>query len=185
MHLRQFLFVLFISSSAMLNAQDSRAILFNSGWLFLKSEAKGAEKISFDDSDWRHVELPHDWSIEGPFSDQWASGTGYLPGGIGWYRKKFTLSPELKKKQVYLYFDGVYKNSEVWINEKYLGKRPNGYASFFYDITPYVNETQSNVIVVKVDHSDFADSRWYTGSGINRNVYIESRSTKFMSIYGV
>lgn len=152
-------------------AQDSRAILFNLGWKFHKGDVKGGNIPAFDDTAWRSISLPHDWSIEGPFSNEWASGTGYLPGGIGWYRKTFKLDPEFKGKRIYLYFDGVYKNSEVWINGKFLGKRPNGYASFYYDISDWL-KAGDNVIAVKADHTDFADSRWYPGSGINRNVYL-------------
>jgi hypothetical protein len=165
-------------------AQDSRARLFNSGWKFFKGDVRDGQKLLLDDRAWRSVELPHDWSIEGPFSSQWASGTGYLPGGIGWYRKSFTVSRDLRGKQLYLYFDGVYKNSEVWINEKRLGKRPSGYASFYYDITPYI-KPRDNVIAVRVDHTDFADSRWYTGSGINRNVYLIATAPVHLKIWGI
>ncbi|HYF69605.1 MAG TPA: glycoside hydrolase family 2 TIM barrel-domain containing protein [Ohtaekwangia sp.] len=165
-------------------AQDSRGELFNSGWRFHKGDVKDGEKTSLNDKSWRSVQLPHDWSIEGPFSNEWASGTGYLPGGIGWYRKSFTIPAAQKNKQLYLYFDGVYKNSEVWINGKYLGKRPNGYASFYYDITPHIKK-ENNVIAVKVDHTDFADSRWYTGSGINRNVYLIATAPVHFKIWGV
>lgn len=165
-------------------AQDSRGRLFNSGWKFFKGDVRDGQKLLLDDRAWRSVELPHDWSIEGPFSSQWASGTGYLPGGIGWYRKSFAVSSDLKGKQLYLYFDGVYKNSEVWINKKRLGKRPSGYASFYYDITPYI-KPRNNVVAVKVDHTDFADSRWYTGSGINRNVYLIATAPVHLKIWGI
>lgn len=166
-------------------SQDSRAKLFNDTWKFYKGDVAGGEKLAFDDKDWRIVDLPHDWSIEGPFSDQWASGTGYLPAGIGWYRKSFELSPQQLNKQIYIYFDGVYKNSEVWVNEKYLGKRPNGYASFYYDITQHLNQKGKNLISVKVDHTDFADSRWYSGSGINRNVYLIATEPIHIGIWGI
>lgn len=165
-------------------AQDSRGKLFNSGWKFYKGDVREGEKILLDDQEWRSVQLPHDWSIEGPFSNEWASGTGYLPGGIGWYRKSFTIPEDQQGKHLYLYFDGVYKNSEVWINETYLGKRPNGYASFYYDITPHLKKG-SNVVAVKVDHRDFADSRWYTGSGINRNVYLIATPPVHFNIWGI
>jgi beta-galactosidase len=166
-------------------AQDSRSVLFNANWKFNKGDVTRGEKITLDDNAWRTLDLPHDWSIEGPFSDEWASGTGYLPAGIGWYRKTFSLTPEQLNKTIYLYFDGVYKNSEVWINEQYVGKRPNGYASFFYDITRHLNPKGTNVVAVKVDHTDFADSRWYSGSGINRNVYIVATEPVHTAIWGV
>lgn len=167
------------------HAQDSRSVLFNADWKFNKGDVLHGEKIALNDKAWRTLDLPHDWSIEGPFSEEWASGTGYLPTGIGWYRKTFTLAADQQHKTIYLYFDGVYKNSEVWINEQYLGKRPNGYASFYYDITRYLKAKGTNVIAVKADHTDFADSRWYSGSGINRNVYIVATEPVHTAIWGV
>lgn len=155
------------------NAEGRIVKDFDFGWKFLKGDMKEAQRPDFDDARWRSVDLPHDWSIEGPYSQEWASGTAYLPGGIGWYRKRFTLEPAWKDKLVAIEFGGVYKNSEVWINGKYLGKRPFGYISFQYDLTPHVHFDQENVIAVKVDHSDFADSRWYTGSGIYRHVRLK------------
>ncbi|HSV13400.1 MAG TPA: beta galactosidase jelly roll domain-containing protein, partial [Tepidisphaeraceae bacterium] len=146
---------------------------FNDGWKFLKSDAVGAEATEFDDHSWRDIQLPHDWSIEGPFDQKWASGTGYLPGGIGWYRKTFSLTSAQAGRRISIRFDGVYKNSKVWCNGQLLGERPNGYVSFEYDLTPYLRPMgQTNVIAVRVDHSDFADSRWYPGSGINRDVWL-------------
>lgn len=177
-----FIFIMFSGTSF---GQDSRGKLFNGGWKFFKGGVTQGQSLSLNDSDWRSVHLPHDWSIEGPFSEQWASGTGYLPGGEGWYRKHFMLTPDQRNMQVYLYFDGVYKNSEVWINEQYLGKRPNGYASFYYDITPYLKQEGDNLVAVKADHSDYADSRWYTGSGINRNVYLIVTPQVHIDIWGI
>jgi beta-galactosidase len=166
-------------------AQKRQHQLFNAAWKFNKGDVGDGEKFALNDAAWRTVDLPHDWSIEGPFSDEWASGTGYLPGGKGWYRKTFALPAEQRTKNVYLYFDGVYKNSEVWINEHYLGKRPNGYASFYYDITAYLRPKGNNLIAVKVDHTDFADSRWYTGSGINRNVYMIAVGPVHIAPWGI
>ncbi|HEX8314236.1 MAG TPA: glycoside hydrolase family 2 TIM barrel-domain containing protein [Flavisolibacter sp.] len=159
--------------------------LFNDNWRFFKGDAVDAKNASFNDASWRQVDLPHDWSIEGPFSDQWASATGYLPGGVGWYRKTFEISPALRSKKIFIYFDGVYKNSEVWINGHYLGKRPNGYVSFQYEITQHLNKTGKNTIAVKADHTDFADSRWYTGSGIYRNVYLVATDPVHVDLWGV
>jgi beta-galactosidase len=167
------------------NAQDSRGSYFNYGWKFQRGDVKNAQNVTFDDASWRPVTLPHDWSIEGPFSNEWASGTGYLPAGIGWYRKHFKIGTESEGKDIIIYFDGVYKNSEVWINDKYLGKRPNGYASFYYNITPHLKKDGDNVIAVKVDHTDFGDSRWYTGSGINRNVYLLTLNPVHTDIWGI
>ncbi len=146
-----------------------RYVPLTSDWTFHKGDVPGAEKTTFDDSRWRTVSVPHDWSIEGPYSEQWASGTGYLPGGIGWYRKTFQLDAEANGKSVFVEFDGIYCNSEVWINGYSLGKRPYGYISFVYDLTPHIRYNgDDNVLAVRVDHSDYADSRWYTGSGIYR-----------------
>lgn len=149
---------------------EREIINFNFSWKFHKGDLPDGQFINLDDSEWRLLDLPHDWSIEGPFSGDNSSCTGYLPGGIGWYRKTFKIPVSAKDKKVFVSFDGVYNNSEVWINGFYLGKRPNGYISFQYDLTPYINFGKNNLIAVKVDHSLAADSRWYTGSGIYRNV---------------
>jgi beta-galactosidase/beta-glucuronidase/uncharacterized protein YuzE len=159
---------------------------FNLDWKFLKGDDSDAFKQQFDDSEWRTLTLPHDWSIEGPFKKEFASSTGYLPGGIGWYRKKFIVPDRLKGKKVFIQFDGIYKNSEVWIHEQFLGKRPYGYSSFHYDLTPFLSfDNKENVIAVKVDHSDFADSRWYPGSGIYRNVFINLTDRVHIKPYGL
>lgn len=122
----------------------------------------------FDDSDWQKVTLPHDWSVTLPFSRDYSSGTGYLAGGIGWYRIHITPKKEWIGQQISIHFDGIYKNSRVWCNSYYLGERPNGYISFSYDITQQFRFDAENIITVYVDHREIADSRWYTGSGITR-----------------
>jgi len=144
--------------------------LFNGGWKFHRGDVPGAHAPAFDDGGWRPVALPHDWSIEGPFDQKWASATGYLPGGVGWYRKTFTAPESFGVQQVSLHFDGVYCSGEVWINGCFLGKRPSGFASFHHDLTPHLLLGDRNVIAVRVDHSQYGDARWYTGSGIYRNV---------------
>jgi beta-galactosidase len=144
--------------------------LFNGGWKFHRGDVPGAHAPACDDGGWRPVGLPHDWSIEGPFDQKWASATGYLPGGVGWYRKTFTALESFGVQQVSLHFDGVYCSGEVWINGCFLGKRPSGFASFHHDLTPYLLLGDRNVIAVRVDHSQYGDARWYTGSGIYRNV---------------
>ena len=158
---------------------------FNADWRFYKGEASGAHSADFDDSGWRPVTLPHDWSIEGPFSPEWASATGYLPGGVGWYRKTFDVPDSWGSRQVYLHFDGVYCNSEVWINGHLLGKRPNGYVSFRHDLTPHLAVGGRNTVAVRVDHSRFGDSRWYTGSGIYRNAYLIATDPVHIKQWGV
>jgi beta-galactosidase/beta-glucuronidase len=137
-------------------AQSSRqTILFTDDWKFYKGDIPNGQAEKMDDRNWRPLNLPHDWSIEGPFSQEWASGTGFLPGGIGWYRKTFKPGNLAHGKKLFIYFDGVYKNSEVWLNGHSLGKRPNGYIPFQYELTPYLKKG-NNVIAVKVDHSKFA-----------------------------
>ncbi len=140
----------------------------------------------YDDSAWQDVTVPHDWSVELPFSPQYSSGTGYVAGGIGWYRVHFSLPEEYRGKSVQVVFDGVYKNSQVWCNSYYLGRRPYGYSTFSYDIThAAVFGDGENVICVKVSHEDIADSRWFTGSGITRKVVLVVQEPVHPAEYGV
>jgi hypothetical protein len=121
-----------------------------------------------------------------PFSKDYSSGTGYLAGGIGWYRTSFTLPKEWEGQRIYITFDGVYKNSQVWCNSYYMGKRPFGYATFRYDITDQVNfGSQPNLIAVKVDHRDISDSRWFTGSGITRKVIVSAEAQVHPEFNGI
>lgn len=148
---------------------------FNQDWKFDLGEQDGASEIGFDDTGWRELSVPHDWSIEGEFSETNPTKpeAGALPAGIAWYRKHFRLPDDYKDKAVWIEFDGVFKNSEVWINGHFLGKRPNGYISFSYDLSPYLRlGEEENIIAVKVDNSAQPNSRWYTGSGIYRNVRV-------------
>jgi len=159
---------------------------FNADWRFIKKDLPSASEADFNDTRWRRLDLPHDWSIEGPFSPEFASGTGFLPGGIGWYRKAFVLPDSTQDRRVAIEFDGVYKNSKVWCNGKLLGERPSGYASFSYDLTPHLNlPGMPNVMAVRVDHADYADSRWYTGSGIYRNVRLVITNPLHVKRHGV
>jgi len=144
---------------------------FDADWRFKRGDFSTAIMPQFDDSKWRRVTLPHDWSIEGPFSSEYSSGNGYVPGGVGFYRKHFRLDPSHKDKIIYIEFDGIYNNSEIWLNGFFIGGRPYGYSSFECNLTPYLKfGNDENVIAVRVDHSKHADSRWYTGSGIYRHV---------------
>jgi len=173
---RYIFFVIVLSFSgltiSLFSAQPSgRSVSdFNFDWRFFRGDNSDASRPGFDDSGWRKLNLPHDWSIEGPFSKSNYSCTGYLPGGTGWYRKNFTVPDSETGRKVYISFGGIYNNSEVWINGHYLGLRPNGYISFQYDLSQFINYGGDNLIAVKVDHSLYGDSRWYTGSGIYRNV---------------
>jgi len=159
--------------------------LFNDDWQFHKGDIPDGEQNTNDTAIWRNVTLPHDWGIEGPFSDEWASATAFLPGGIGWYKKTFNAPASWQTKKVFIYFDGVYKNSTVWLNGHYIGNRPNGFIAFEYELTKYLNYKGKNTLTVKVDHSDFADSRWYTGSGIYRNVYLKVKAPVHIANWGV
>ena len=153
-------------------------------WLFHLGDAPDAGFMGYDDGAWKPVSVPHDWSVEYPFDPMNASGTGYLPGGIGWYRCHFFLSEEDSAKQVLLRFFGVYKHARVWLNSHYLGTHAYGYTEFSFDITPYIRKG-FNVIAVRVEHSDVADSRWFTGSGIYRDVQIEISENVHFREYGV
>ena len=160
-------------------------LLMDRDWKFFLGDDKNASNVSFDDNAWRTLDLPHDWSIEGDFKKDapTGGGGGYLPTGIGWYRKQFTLPSSVKGKEVSIQFDGVYMNSEVWINNHYLGIRPNGYISFVYDLTPYL-VAGKNTIAVRVDNSVQPNSRWYSGSGIYRNVWLNITNPLHIAQWG-
>lgn len=146
-----------------------KSICLNDGWRFHLGDAADAYYMGYDDRGWRQVTVPHDWAVEHPFDPCWASGTGYLPGGVGWYRGHFCLDGEDAARRVRVTFEGVYKRARVWINSNYLGQHAYGYTGFSFDIGEFVRPGE-NVIAVRVDHSEVADSRWYTGSGIDRPV---------------
>ena len=147
---------------------------FDFGWKFFKGDAQGAQQPDFADASWKDVDLPHDFSIEGPFSqDAPARGQGgFLPTGVGWYRKHFNTPESYRGRKVVVEFDGVYQLSEVWINGQYLGKRPYGYSSFYYDLSPHLKYGGDNVIAVKADNSHQPNCRWYSGSGIYRHTWL-------------
>jgi beta-galactosidase len=168
-----FCLLLFSAPICFANSRPGKTVSFNRDWRFRLGDVAGAQNVGFDDSQWRQLDLPHDWSIEGEFSEQSPAGTGggALPGGVGWYRKTFTVPATAKGKLIFIEFDGVYRNSEVWINGNYLGKRPYGYSTFEYEVTPYLVHG-ANVIAVKVDNSQQPNSRWYSGSGIYRNTWL-------------
>lgn len=159
---------------------------FDQNWSFHLGDVDNGQDKANSDQLWRKLNLPHDWSIEGEFSkDNPATPEGgALPGGIGWYRKTFTVPAALKGKSVYIDFDGVYQKSTVWINGHELGFRPNGYISFQYDLTPYLNYGGSNLIAVKVDNSSQPNSRWYSGSGIYRNVWLVTTNKTAIDHWG-
>lgn len=147
---------------------------FDATWSFIKGDPAGAEQRAFDDSAWRRLDLPHDWSVEGPFDPSNPSGApgGFLPGGTGWYRKSFKAPAGAEDRRVFIEFDGIYMNGEVWINGHRLGKRPYGYIGVQYDLTPHFDLAGDNVLAVRVDNSRLPSGRWYTGSGIYRHVWL-------------
>ena len=159
---------------------------FDHAWKFLKGDPTGAQEPGFSDAAWRILNLPHDWSIEAPFNEnEPADGNGaYLPTGIGWYRKKFLVPASQKDRKLTIEFDGVYQNSEVWINAYYLGKRPYGYVPFFYELNPYVRFGSENVIAVRVDNSHQTNCRWYSGSGIYRQTHLLSTNPVHVAHWG-
>ena len=173
-------------------------MLFDDGWKFFQGDVKGAEKPSFNDKSWRDIDLPHDWSIEklpgqepgkvvGPFSKEspGTTATGYTMGGTAWYRKTFILSPKEKYSNTIINFDGVYMNCDVWVNGKLIGSHPYGYTAFFYDISDFLNSSgEPNVIAVKVKNEG-KNSRWYSGSGIYRHVWLIQKQAVSISQNGV
>jgi beta-galactosidase len=182
-----YLFIL-INVSAFVQAQSSRSVLdFDQNWTFNLGDVPDAKNADFKDASWRKLDLPHDWSIEGEFKKDNPATVegGALPGGIGWYRKTFTIPQSDKGKLVYIAFDGVYQKSDVWINGHHLGYRPNGYISFRYELTPYLNyDGKANVIAVKADNSLQPNSRWYSGSGIYRHVWLISTNKIAVNHWG-
>lgn len=175
------LFLLMWQSSQLATAQNSAEITnspritqsFDANWLFYKGDAKGAEERKYNTKNWQLIDVPHDWSIAGTVDRENTTGRGggFFPSGIGWYRKSFTLPKEIEGKRIFIEFDGIMANSSVWINGQLLGNRPNGYVSFSYELTKYLNfGKKENIITVKADNSIQPASRWFTGAGIYRHV---------------
>jgi beta-galactosidase len=146
---------------------------FDFTWRFVRDDPQNAHDPAFNDAEWSSVDLPHDWSIEGPLSSSEPSGGagGWVPTGVGWYRKRFPAPTTDADRRVMVEFDGVYQNSTVWINGHLLGERPYGYVPFAYDLTPHLTEGD-NLIAVRVDNSRQPNSRWYSGSGIYRHTWL-------------
>jgi len=160
---------------------------FDFDWKFSKGDFPKGMEIEFDDSKWQQINVPHDWSILDTFSKDNPTGKpgGFASGGLGWYRKIFTLDKKDAASKISIEFGGVYENSEVWINGHYLGKRPFGYISFNYDLTPHLNFKGENVLAVKVDNSKQPNARWYTGSGIYRHVWLVITGKLHLARHGV
>ncbi len=175
------LFVIALFPTLSKGQTSTRTLLVDSNWSFHLGGAQGAESPGFDDSQWRKLDLPHDWSIEdlpntsSPFNPNAISQVngGFTTGGTAWYRKSFTLRPEQKGKRIVIQFDGVYMNAEVWLNGQSVGSHPYGYTSFWFDITDKVKSDAVNVLAVKV-RNEGENSRWYSGSGIYRHVWLKT-----------
>jgi beta-galactosidase len=179
--------LLFIINACSFNNEAVRRADFDNNWKFFLGDDSTAKNPGINDEAWRVLNLPHDWSIEGKFDSLAPAGAegGALPGGIGWYRKTFSVPSSSKNKNVFIDFDGIYRLSDVWINGHYLGNRPNGYISFRYDLTPYLHYGNSkNVIAVRVDNAAQPNSRWYSGSGIYRHVWLVTTDKVYVDQWG-
>ena len=174
--------LLVLSMALPVSARDRQC--FDEGWLFVLADSASMSSADYDDRRWRRLDLPHDWAIEGDFSPSNPSGAGggALPGGVGWYRKHFRVGDA---DRYYMEFDGVYMNSTVYINGHRLGMRPYGYSSFEYDLTPYLRRDGDNVVAVRVDNSDQPNSRWYSGCGIYRHVWLTATAEVHVDHWGV
>lgn len=170
---------------------------FNQNWKFVKyfnastdvattdKEPEGLQLPSVNDNSWRTLDLPHDWAIEGPFSDTLENNTGLLPWkGLGWYRKHFSVDESDRNRRIYIDFDGAMAYAEVWLNGRHVGGWPYGYTSFRLDLTPYINFGKDNLIAVRLDTKSW-DSRWYPGAGIYRNVWLVKTSQLHITNNGV
>ena len=165
-------------------SKTERSQNFDSNWRFYLGDASGAEQPTFDDSQWRQLSLPHDYSIEQEYTQAGEAESAYLLGGTGWYRKNFTLDKAMEGKEVRLDFDGVYMNATVYVNGHKVGTHPYGYTAFSFDITDYVKVGEVNTIAVKVDHKT-PSSRWYSGSGIYRSVHLTTMDKVHVDLNGV
>ncbi len=182
--------LLLISAIVLASCGDTTTIKrstdFNFDWKFTELQDTISNiEAPFADADWRDIRLPHDWSVEHSFDSTLEGCVGYLPGGVGVYQKHFVTPASTEEKNTYIVFDGVYNNSKYWINGEYLGENPYGYSPVYFDLTSKLKTDGSeNIITVYVDHSRFADSRWYTGSGIYRNVKLVTVNKLHIPVWG-
>ena len=185
--MRNRILLLAVAALTVLTAAARDRQSFDKGWRFHLGDSVIMSRVDFDDSQWRRLDVPHDWAIEGDFyvGNPSGAGGGALPGGIGWYRKDLSVgNGELEANKFFLEFDGVYMNATVYINNNKVGNRPYGYSSFEYDITPYLTEGH-NVVAVRVDNSDQPNSRWYSGCGIYRHVWLTKTNPVHVKHWGV
>ena len=182
------LFFLCILLSGYANTNNKiERISFDKNWKFIQKDINGAEQINFNDTYWRTLNLPHDWSIEGEYNENNPMGAqcGYLPAGFGWYRKTITVPKDWKGKHIEIAFDGVFMNSTVWANGKELGTRPYGWISFAYDISEVVAESETITFAVRVDNDKQPSARWYTGSGIYAHTWIDIKNNTHIKRDGI
>ena len=184
--MKRFLFLL-LAMAALFTGQARERKCFDADWRFVLADSTQMADVDYNDSHWRMLSLPHDWAIEGDFyaGNPSGAGGGALPGGVGWYRKTLSIpqTPSQDGKSYFIEFDGVYMNSTVYVNGKEVGFRPYGYSSFEYDITKYLKEGK-NVIAVRVDNSDQPNSRWYSGCGIYRHVWLTQTEHTHVAHWG-
>jgi beta-galactosidase len=168
-------------------ASDHRKIALNDAWRFHAGDASGAENPGFDDSSWAQVEVPHDWSIAGPRTHGAPTGMagGFAPTGLGWYRRIVHVPDTWKGQTIWLVFEGVYMNAQIWLNGQAVGLQRYGYTSFIIDLTPYVKTGADHLLAVRVDNSAQPNSRWYSGSGIYRPVWLEAADAVHIAARGV
>ncbi|MBK3517091.1 glycoside hydrolase family 2 TIM barrel-domain containing protein [Carboxylicivirga marina] len=182
------IFLIVIIATATAVAQKSHSVRvtkdFNNNWKFKLEDKASFCEIAYDDSQWRVLTLPHDWSVGANFSKENSGRNAWLPGGIAWYRKSFVLPNNYKGKSIEIQFDGVYKNATLWVNQHPIGIQHDGYTSFRYDITELLSFEQENTIAVRVDNSNQPNCRWYSGSGIYRNVWLNVTSPTHIETWG-
>lgn len=161
--------------------------LWDAQWRFALADSPEMAQLSYDDSAWRVLNLPHDWAIEGNFYVKNPSGAvgGALPGGVGWYRKRLMLTDNNEHSRYVLHFDGAFMNTSVYVNGKLVGIRPYGFIGFGFDITPFLNKKGENVVAVRIDNAQQPNCRWYTGCGIYRHVYLLRSDDVRLAQWGV
>ena len=176
--------LLIVSASAWANGQVREKQNFNKGWRFSLSDSTVYSSPDYNDKRWRTLDLPHDWSVEFDFSEKNTGRNAFLPGGTGWYRKSFLMPDTDKGKQVEIQFDGIYKNASIWLNGKSVGIQHDGYTSFYFDITELLHYGEMNTLAVRVDNSYQPSCRWYSGSGIYRNVWLRMVNPTHIATWG-
>ena len=183
-HIFFLLSVSLLIASCQTKITNTEPVSFNTGWKFYKGVASNAEKLTFDDTNWRAQNLPHDWAIEGPFDEKYNARCGGLPfHGTGWYRKQFVIARNVKGKHITLHFDGAMYNTKIWLNGVLIGHRPNGYIGFSVDLSKHLKYGSENLIAVQLNPEDLS-SRWYPGAGIYRNTWLEINNPIHVAKWG-